>query len=92
MNSDIKDLPKRQAEHVGPALAYACRSWAKHLSSSRGTDADIGSIVESVMHFFEHHLLSWLEVLSIEGNLGVAIYSLRDVRSWLTHVSLVSHG
>jgi hypothetical protein len=41
-----------------------------------------------VKYFFEHHLLSWLDVLSIEGSLGVAIYSLHDVKSWLANVCL----
>jgi len=33
-----------------------------------------------VREFFKHHLLSWLEVLSFEGSLHTAIYSLHNVR------------
>src|ERR1700729_257936 len=88
MNSDITDLPARRERYIGATLSYACSSWAKHLRSSSKASASSLSAIQSVNEFFAHHLLSWLEVLSIEGNFHIAIYSLHDVRSWLTDVSV----
>jgi hypothetical protein len=88
MNKDIEDLDARREQYIGGGLEYACRSWAKHLqSASRGGD-DVSHVVELLECFFKHHLLSWLEVLSIVGDMRCAIYSLRDVRGWFTDVSL----
>jgi hypothetical protein len=89
MNNDVEDLYVRREEFIGAALGYACRSWAKHLRSSSGVGDYIDITVDTVNSFFAHQFLSWLEVLSIECNLRVTIYSLHDVRSWLCNVSIL---
>jgi hypothetical protein len=67
---------------------YAYQFWAYHLRLSDIAYDDSGAkIVKYVNQFFEESLLPWLEVLSIKGNLHVAIYSLHEVRSWLIDVS-----
>jgi hypothetical protein len=88
MNDDIEDLPARREKHIGAPLAYACVSWAKHLRLSLEADNNTDIIVESVNYMFENHFLSWLEVLSLDHEFRVAIYSLYDVRSWLASVSI----
>jgi hypothetical protein len=88
MNADVEDLPARRERYIRIPLAYACSSWAKHLGSSLGGGADIGVIIELVNWLLEDHLLPWLEVLSIEGELSIAVYALHDVKSWLTDVSI----
>jgi hypothetical protein len=87
MNNDIIDLPARREKYIGAPLVYACEFWINHLLSSNrvGDDTD-GEIVELVNYFFEEHLLSWLEVLSIGSKLRVAVYCLHSLRSWLTDV------
>jgi NACHT domain len=89
MNKDISNLPERHEKYIGASLMYACQSWANHLRLSSTAYNDSGAeIVKCVNRFFEENLLSWLEVLSIGGNLRVAIYSLHEVRSWLIDVSV----
>jgi WD40 repeat protein len=89
MNNDIKDLPARLEEYVGAPLIYACEFWASHLRSSNAAcDDPDAEIVKLVNCFAEENLLSWLEVVSIGGDLRVAIYSLHKVRSWLMDVSV----
>jgi hypothetical protein len=88
INNDIPDLPARQQKYIGAPLLYACSSWTKHLLLSSDAGDDTGTVVRSVNDLFKHHLLSWLEVLSIEENFHIAIYSLHDLRSWLTNVSI----
>jgi len=87
MNNDVKDLPARRELCIAAPLSYACLSWAKHLQLSSQAGGNTGSILTLVKKIFTRYLLSWLEVLSIEGHLHTAIYSLRDVRLWLTKVS-----
>jgi NACHT domain len=87
MNNDVEDLSARRESCIAAPLLYACSSWAKHLQLSSQAGGDTSSVLTLVNNFFTHHLLSWLEVLSIEEHLHTAIYSLHDVRSWLTEVS-----
>jgi hypothetical protein len=87
MNNDVEDLPARRELCIAAPLLYACSSWAKHLQLSSQVGGDTSSVLTLVNDFFTCHLLSWLEVLSIEEYLHTAIYSLHDVRLWLTEVS-----
>ena len=87
MNNDVEDLPARRDLYIAAPLSYVCSSWAKHLQLSSQAGGDTNSVLMLVYNFSTCHLLSWLEVLSIEENLHTAIYSLHDVRSWLTAVS-----
>jgi NACHT domain len=89
MNDDIKDLPMRHEKYIGAPLMYSCEFWADHLRlSGAACDGSGMETVKFVNRFFEESVLSWLEVLSIGGKLRVAIYSLHNVRGWLTGVSV----
>jgi hypothetical protein len=90
MNNDIKDLPARCETNIGAPLMYGCEFWMNHLlASSRPCDAIGTDTVELVNCFFEQHLLSWLEVLSIGDKLlWTAVYSLHSFISWLTDASV----
>jgi NACHT domain len=87
MNHDVEDLPARRELCITAPLSYACSSWAKHLQLSSQAGGNTSSVLMLINDFFTRHLLSWLEVLSIEECLHTAIYSLHDVRSWLIEVS-----
>jgi hypothetical protein len=88
VNEDIDDLDARREKYIGNGLEYACRSWANHLRLASSDGDDVGRTVELVEYFFKHHLLSWLEVLSIVGDMRCAVYSLRDVKDWFVRVSV----
>ena len=87
MNNDIENLPALRELCIAAPLSYVCSSWAKHLQLSSLAGCDTSSVLTLVNDFFTRRFLSWLEVLSIEEHLHTAIYSLQDVRSWLTEVS-----
>jgi NACHT domain len=87
MNNDVEDLAARQELCITASLSYVCSSWAKHLQLSSQAGGNTSSVLTQVNEFFTHHLLSWLEILSIEENLHTAIYSLHDVKLWLIKVS-----
>jgi hypothetical protein len=87
MNCEIKDLGERREKYIGSGLEYACRSWARHLCFAYRDEGDVRYVIKSLESFFKHNLLLWLEVLSIIGDLGCAVYTLRDVKAWLVEVS-----
>ena len=87
MNDEVKDLPARRERYIGSPLSYACSSWSKHLQLSSEAGDHTSTIIKLCNEFLAQHLLSWLEVLSIEDIFHVSIYSLRDLRSWLNNVS-----
>jgi NACHT domain len=89
MNNDIVDLPACREKYIGAPLLYASEFWINHLlSSSRAGEATGAEIIELVNYLFYERLLSWLEVLSVWGKLRVAVYSLHNLRIWLTDVSV----
>jgi NACHT domain len=88
MNEEVHDLDERREKYIGGGLEYGCGSWAKHLRLASRNGENIRHVVESLRDFFYHHLLEWLEVLSIVGDLRCAVYSLHDVTLWLVDVSL----
>ena len=71
MNSEVEDLGERIEQHVDQALAYACRSWYKHLLGA--IPARITSIL---CRFLEEKFLFWLEVLSVLGAAKEAVHAL----------------
>jgi WD40 repeat protein len=87
MNADISDLDARRERYIGSGLEYGCRSWAKHLRLGSMDRDNVRLVVQSLKEFFHGHLLQWLEVLSIVGDVRYAVYSLQDVVVWLVDVS-----
>jgi WD40 repeat protein len=86
MNADVHNLGGLREKCIGGALEYACRSWEKHLRLGLGDGGDARHLIQLLKDFFYHHLLQWLEVLSIVGDLRCAVYSLHGVTSWLVDV------
>jgi NACHT domain len=78
-NCDVPDLESRIAEHIGPALSYACIYWGDHLQHP-AFDHDIFKKSRS---FFETKFLFWLEVLSVKNRVAVASRALSSLLIWL---------
>jgi hypothetical protein len=89
MNDEVVDLSDRRSKYIGEALEYACAFWAQHLSQASRSTESLAIILGLMNDFMQDHFLSWLEVLSIAGTLRTAVYSLRDVKTWLTQVRLL---
>ena len=85
--SEVKDLPTYQRDHIGDALGYACRFWPKHLLRVPGNSPLVGEVQKSIENFFKTHLLYWIEVLALTGNLDVGVYAMNDVEQWCASVS-----
>jgi WD40 repeat protein len=89
-NADVPDLPARIARSVPEAVRYACVSWPMHLMGSGSVSATVSA---ALLDFCAKHLLHWLEVLSLLGELSSASNHVLKVRAWcqvsLLHVALM---
>ena len=87
--SEVTDLSTCKKVHIGGALEYACRFWSKHLLMVPSSSSHVGEVQKAIEEFFTRHLLYWIEVLALTGNLGVGVYALNDVEQWYDLVSAV---
>ena len=85
--SEVQDLSDHKKDHIGDALEYACLFWTKHLLKTPVSGQHIEEIHKTIDGFFTTHLLFWIEVLSIVGNLNVGIHALNDILQWYMLVS-----
>jgi hypothetical protein len=79
-NSEIPDLKSRVHLRISDVLQYSCMYWASHLcSDSRPTSKRVlerlGTLLTGT------HVLYWLEVLSVIGQVPVAISTLRLMKT-----------
>ena len=82
-NSDVTDLKERIAQHIDPALQYACLSWHMHLIDADTTPAHEPTTTPVLRQFLETKLLFWLEVLSVLGAVRNALEGLQATMDWL---------
>ena len=87
--SDVNDLPACQKAHIGDALEYACQFWSKHLLMVPKSSSHVGEVQKAIKEFFTRHLVHWIEVLALTGNLDVGVYATNDVEQWYALVSTV---
>jgi len=84
LNSEVQDLPERVEERgIHGALEYACRSWYKHLITTKYRSTNV---VSALHNFLEGRFTFWLEVLSVLGAVGDAVQALIVTRKWLNKV------
>jgi AAA ATPase domain len=79
LNPEIDDLPTRLEQDISRELRYSCFHWSSHLSQSFSVG---NTLYESLSSFCFEHLLHWIEVLSLFGELSLAIPALTNARKW----------
>lgn len=77
---DVEDLEKKKASAYPPAVRYACRHWASHLSKAA---RDNRGVIEALEKFVLHSLLFWIEAMSWLGEARAAIRCVQIVKSWV---------
>ena len=87
--SEVKDLSAHWKDCIGDALKYACCFWTKHLLQISGSGSHVEEVQKAIDKFFTTHLLYWIEVLALMGNLDVGVYAINDVDKWCARVSIV---
>ena len=85
--SKVKDLATQKKAHIGDALEYACRFWTKHLLEIPSSSPHAKEVQKEIDKFFTVHLLHWVEVLALIGNLGAGVYAMNDIEQWCSLVS-----
>ena len=85
--SEVNDISARKKDCIGDALGYACQFWTRHLLDTPATSPRVKEVQETIDQFFTRHLLNWIEVLVLVGNLNAGIYALNDIGQWYTRVS-----
>ena len=85
--SEVKDISARKKDYIGDALEYACKFWTRHLLDTPATSPCAQEVQEIIDQFFTTHLLDWIEVLALVGDLGAGIYALNNIEQWYTRVS-----
>jgi hypothetical protein len=85
--SETKDLIACQKGYIGDALEYACHFWTKHLLGVPSSSSYVEKVQNAINEFSTTHLLHWIEVLVLTGNLGVGVNAMNDVEQWCTSVS-----
>ena len=78
-NTEIEDLSSRLAASVPVHVQYACRYWSSHLCEGNITQDIIGLITV----FTREHLLHWLELSSLMGDMDGAIDALENAQDAL---------
>jgi hypothetical protein len=79
LNNKIPDLSARVMKCIPSHLLYSCRHWAFHFSKGMVSE----DLLELLNKFCNSHLLHWLEVCSIIGELRSALFSIKLVQQTL---------
>jgi len=86
MNQDIQELPQLLENKIGGAIQYACTYWARHLSLSP-VSGDFGEQIIDLLTSMFQNAPPWIEVMSLENQLGEVIHSMNSLLDWLKIVS-----
>jgi hypothetical protein len=78
-NADVPNLSARIVRSVPEAVRYACLSWPIHLIASGSVSRTVSV---ALLQFCTHHLLHWLEVLSLLGELSRTAKYLPEIMKW----------
>jgi hypothetical protein len=78
-NKDVEDLEVCIAQHLPPALYYACCLWDDHLEH---LDFETDLFCK-LQNFFGEKFLFWLEALSLLNGVGLASPALSSLNIWL---------
>ncbi|KAG6826854.1 hypothetical protein H0H87_006177, partial [Tephrocybe sp. NHM501043] len=90
LNDEVSDLEGEVMEHISAPLQYASRFWALHFVSSFLNESYLDDDALGPLETFcTHHLLHWIEILSLLRELRIAGEALSSVHHVL-NVSLVT--
>ena len=81
-NHDIDDLSLRIRTFISSRLLYACRFWADHLRGAKDVIRDRPSVLKQLREFLFVRFLYWLEVLSLTGQVRLALGALPNATQW----------
>ena len=83
LNVEVAGLEERVEKAIPSELRYACLHWASHVTATRDAGGECLPLLDV---FTRRSLLSWIEAMSLLGEIGHAILILRDIRAWVVSV------
>ena len=86
MNQEIQDLSQLLEDKISGAVRYACAYWAGHLRLSPVSEDFAEQVVDLATNTLQNSP-PWIEVMSLENQLGVVIHSMNSLLDWLDKVS-----
>ena len=86
---EVRELSTQKKGCIGDALEYACQFWTKHLLGVPNNSTCVQDIWREIELFFTKHLLHWIEVLVLVGNVDIGVYAINDIEQWYTEVSVM---
>ena len=78
-HSELENLSGLVDQHIPQFLQYACRHWAHHMSSGWLPER----LLRALEEFCKNHLLYWVEVCSLLGDMHGAVVALKTVDHFL---------
>jgi hypothetical protein len=87
-NANVPNLNQRLSSNVSPQLRYACKYWHVHVQSAGCFHPDL---ITAMNVFCTKHLLHWLELLSLMGDVPVALRDLPLLLSYLEVCTIWLH-
>ena len=79
LNTDVVDLEGKLKGVFPSELRYAGLHWASHMTATEDADEKCLSMLSEFAH---GRLLSWMEAMSLLGEVPRAILMMRDVHAW----------
>ncbi|KAG9035105.1 hypothetical protein FS837_002033, partial [Tulasnella sp. UAMH 9824] len=79
LNSDVADLQARLDGVAPNHLRYSCRFFCSHISLCGRGDKSLEQLLDS---FCELNIMTWLEMMSLLGDIDGAINSIQLLESW----------
>jgi hypothetical protein len=80
-NSEVAspNLSIRLHKRVSLSVRYACKFWISHIVDSGVPDINLAALI---CEFASKHVLHWIELLSIMGQIPYAMTNLSNIIAW----------
>ncbi|KAF8908540.1 hypothetical protein CPB84DRAFT_1843437 [Gymnopilus junonius] len=94
LNEEIQDKEEQIRISVPESLQYACRYWMYHLelAGRHLSPAELQVGLGKIHNFLFIHLLHWMEIMSLLGELDLVIPSLRSLVTWLKRRGIAANN
>jgi hypothetical protein len=90
-NVEVPDLKALLKQHVTAALRYSCRFWVTHYLEHIRAAGSNAQLPHGMDQFCKEHLLHWIEVLSLTGDMNSVPRLMPELIS-VIHVRSLTHN
>jgi hypothetical protein len=91
-NVEVPDLETLLKQYVTAALRYSCRFWVTHCLEHIRAAGSQAQLPHGLDQFCEEHLLHWIEVLSLTGDMNTVQRVMPELISVMNVCSLIHNS